>query len=64
MKVNCPTCQKSVEWSEENRFRPFCGERCKLIDLGAWANEEYRVPVNDAETWSEENTGQDGQTLQ
>jgi uncharacterized protein len=41
--VNCPTCAKPVEWTPENRFRPFCSERCKKIDLGAWANEEYRV---------------------
>ncbi|HTJ96874.1 MAG TPA: DNA gyrase inhibitor YacG [Rhodocyclaceae bacterium] len=41
--VNCPTCSKPVEWKPENRFRPFCSERCKKIDLGAWANEEYRV---------------------
>jgi endogenous inhibitor of DNA gyrase (YacG/DUF329 family) len=34
-----------VAWSRENRYRPFCSERCKLIDLGAWATEKYRVPV-------------------
>ena len=44
MNVECPTCKKSVEWTETNPWRPFCSERCKLIDLGAWANEEYRVP--------------------
>jgi endogenous inhibitor of DNA gyrase (YacG/DUF329 family) len=43
--VNCPQCGKPVEWTPENRFRPFCSERCKLIDLGAWATERYRVPV-------------------
>ena len=32
-------------WEESNRFRPFCSERCKMIDLGAWATESYRVPV-------------------
>ncbi|WP_407942014.1 DNA gyrase inhibitor YacG [Microbulbifer celer] len=32
--LNCPICQKITEWSPENRFRPFCSERCKLIDLG------------------------------
>jgi hypothetical protein len=42
--VVCPTCGKKVEWRPENAFRPFCGERCKLIDLGAWANEGYKVP--------------------
>jgi endogenous inhibitor of DNA gyrase (YacG/DUF329 family) len=45
--VNCPACGKIVEWRPENRWRPFCSERCKQIDLGAWANEEYRVPVQD-----------------
>ena len=48
MNVECPTCKKSVEWSETNPWRPFCSERCKLIDLGAWANEEYRVPAENA----------------
>ncbi len=41
--VSCPRCGALVEWRPENRFRPFCSERCKLLDLGAWANEEYRV---------------------
>ena len=45
--VNCTTCGKPVEWRPENHFRPFCSERCKQIDLGAWANEEYRVPVQE-----------------
>jgi uncharacterized protein len=45
--VSCPACGKAVEWRPENRFRPFCCERCKQIDLGAWANEEYRVPVQE-----------------
>jgi endogenous inhibitor of DNA gyrase (YacG/DUF329 family) len=36
-----------VAWSRENRYRPFCSERCKLIDLGAWATEKYRVPIED-----------------
>ena len=43
--VNCPICAKPVEWRAENRYRPFCSERCKLIDLGAWATEKYRVPI-------------------
>ena len=39
----CPTCSKQVEW-QDNPFRPFCSERCKLLDLGNWVSEEYRVP--------------------
>ncbi|MBI5740285.1 MAG: DNA gyrase inhibitor YacG [Nitrospirae bacterium] len=42
MKVKCPTCRKRTEW-QDNLYRPFCSERCKLTDLGAWASEEYRI---------------------
>lgn len=45
--VACPTCATECEWSPANPYRPFCSERCKLIDLGAWADERYRVPVKD-----------------
>lgn len=47
--VACPHCGISVEWDSANRFRPFCSERCKMIDLGAWATERYRVPVEDSD---------------
>lgn len=43
--VACPHCGKGIEWKPDNRFRPFCSERCKMVDLGAWATERYRVPV-------------------
>lgn len=42
--VACPTCKAPVEWRPESRYRPFCSERCKLIDIGAWASESYKVP--------------------
>jgi endogenous inhibitor of DNA gyrase (YacG/DUF329 family) len=45
--VACPQCGKQSPWTPENKFRPFCSERCKLIDLGAWAKEEYRVPAEE-----------------
>ena len=41
--VPCPYCQKSVEWKKENKYRPFCSERCKLIDLGEWNSERYSI---------------------
>ncbi len=44
LKVKCPTCRRYVEWAQENVYRPFCSERCKLIDLGEWANEEKKIP--------------------
>jgi endogenous inhibitor of DNA gyrase (YacG/DUF329 family) len=41
--MKCPTCGREVDW-KDNPYRPFCSERCKLVDLGRWVNEEYRVP--------------------
>ncbi len=41
--VNCPTCKRKVRWSPENPFRPFCSERCRAADMGAWATETYRI---------------------
>ncbi|WP_034618538.1 DNA gyrase inhibitor YacG [Chitinibacter tainanensis] len=41
--VLCPICKAQTEYSTSNPFRPFCSERCKLIDLGEWASEKYRV---------------------
>ncbi len=43
--VSCPTCGAAVNWTVENRWKPFCSERCKLIDLGQWAAETYRLPA-------------------
>lgn len=43
MKVNCPTCQKDVEWSDASPNRPFCSKRCQLVDLGEWADEEHNI---------------------
>ena len=43
----CPNCGNTAEW-KENPDRPFCSERCKLIDFGRWANEEYSVPGESA----------------
>jgi uncharacterized protein len=41
--MKCPICKKPVEW-QANVYRPFCSERCQLIDLGNWANEKYGLP--------------------
>lgn len=42
--VKCPSCEAPVEWGPQSPSRPFCSERCKLIDLGAWAAEEHSIP--------------------
>lgn len=44
LKLDCPTCGKTVYWTETYPYRPFCSERCKLIDLGEWANESHKIP--------------------
>lgn len=45
LEVKCPQCGRLTLYSPENPSRPFCSERCKLIDLGEWASEGYRIPV-------------------
>lgn len=42
-KIACPNCGVEKKWDTKNEFRPFCSERCKLIDLGDWASEKHRV---------------------
>ncbi|MGD8175489.1 DNA gyrase inhibitor YacG [Marinimicrobium sp. ARAG 43.8] len=42
--LNCPTCGKTVRWTDAFPYRPFCSERCKLIDLGEWASENHKIP--------------------
>ena len=44
MNVKCPQCGKVAKW-EQNKYRPFCSERCKLLDLGKWADEKFKVAV-------------------
>jgi endogenous inhibitor of DNA gyrase (YacG/DUF329 family) len=46
-QVPCPRCGQPALFGPENKWRPFCSERCKLIDLGQWASERYRVPAED-----------------
>ena len=46
-EVKCPICGRRTPY-EGNEFRPFCSERCKLLDFGAWVNEEYALPVEES----------------
>jgi uncharacterized protein len=41
--IKCPTCRRETTW-EDNPYRPFCSDRCRIIDLGAWSQERYRIP--------------------
>ncbi|MFT2111599.1 DNA gyrase inhibitor YacG [Marinomonas sp. 2405UD68-3] len=47
--IACPTCKKQAIWSISNPSRPFCSDRCKLIDLGEWASGNYAIPQTDSE---------------
>ncbi|MFM9878956.1 MAG: DNA gyrase inhibitor YacG [Burkholderiaceae bacterium] len=53
--VPCPTCRGPSVYSPHNAFRPFCSERCKNIDFGAWASEAFRVEPGPAAEDSAEN---------
>ena len=50
----CPTCKKSVRYTADNHHRPFCSERCRLIDLGEWANEQRRIPTDETPSEADE----------
>ena len=43
--ARCLICKKAITLRPDNPWFPFCGERCKLVDLGKWLGEEYRVPA-------------------
>lgn len=43
LTVKCPTCKTDVIWGEESPHRPFCNDRCRLIDLGEWASESHKI---------------------
>jgi len=56
--MKCPICANIVEW-KENPYRPFCSERCKLIDLGGWVNGQYSVPGEEVEISEEDKSKPD-----
>jgi endogenous inhibitor of DNA gyrase (YacG/DUF329 family) len=55
-KITCPTCNKEGTWTPDNKAKPFCSDRCKLIDLGEWANEERRIPGEEAQLDTEDDS--------
>ena len=46
-QIPCPRCGRPAEFAPQNKWRPFCSERCKTVDLGNWGNERYRVPARE-----------------
>jgi endogenous inhibitor of DNA gyrase (YacG/DUF329 family) len=59
--VACPACGKNAVFSPDNPSRPFCSERCRLVDLGAWAEESYRIPVEEPSPGDESADANDSQ---
>jgi uncharacterized protein len=58
-QIKCPQCGLLTVYKQENSFRPFCSERCKLIDLGEWATENYRIPTKEsAQIYQDSNNDQ------
>ncbi len=55
-KVCCPHCGGESPWSAANKWRPFCSERCKMVDLGMWSMEQYRVAGKPAEEQGDSNS--------
>jgi hypothetical protein len=55
--ISCPQCRQPTVWAG-NEHRPFCSERCRLIDLGAWIDEQYRIPEQTQTTPREEENHQ------
>jgi uncharacterized protein len=43
LTVQCPTCKRKVRWEADSLFKPFCSERCRSVDMGAWASESYKI---------------------
>lgn len=55
--VSCPTCQRPVEWSDDSPFRPFCSERCRLIDLGEWISGKHVIPGEEISSTANDDDG-------
>lgn len=53
LTMKCPICEAPATW-KDNPHRPFCSERCRMIDLGNWMDEEYNVPLGETETLAPE----------
>lgn len=66
MKIKCPNCKKLVNYDKKNKYRPFCSERCKMIDLGEWFAEEKVIASpfqteQDVDAYLEEKSKQEGE---
>ena len=61
LTVKCPTCRKETTW-ENNPHRPFCSDRCQLIDLGAWTEERFKIPGDEVDSQVDNQDDDDDET--
>ena len=54
-QIKCPQCKNLTVYSEQNKFRPFCSERCRLLDFGDWAQGRYAIPAQETHPENEDN---------
>ncbi|HCS63943.1 MAG TPA: DNA gyrase inhibitor YacG [Cellvibrio sp.] len=54
LELTCPSCKKTVLWNDNFPHRPFCSDRCRLIDLGEWASESHRIAGDNLDINSED----------
>jgi endogenous inhibitor of DNA gyrase (YacG/DUF329 family) len=59
--IKCPTCRKETTW-ENNPHRPFCSERCQLIDLGAWTEERFKIAGDEVDPQVDDQDDDDDET--
>jgi len=59
-KIICPTCGKKNTWHNDNPHRPFCSDRCKLIDLGDWAAEKFRIQTDESNSTEDSDDEKNG----
>jgi endogenous inhibitor of DNA gyrase (YacG/DUF329 family) len=62
-EIKCPTCRKETAW-EDNPYRPFCSDRCRVIDLGSWAQERYRISGEEREIPSDDDEDEEARKRQ
>lgn len=60
--VKCPTCRNQTPW-ENNPHRPFCSDRCQLIDLGAWTEERFKIAGDDMDSPVDDQDDDDDEAL-
>ncbi len=60
LSIKCPSCNKIHDYYLSKPWSPFCSERCQLIDLGAWANEEHRIKGKSIHTSSKDDSDSEG----